>query len=71
MVIAGNSAPDFTAVAENLPEDYGDVAESFREARRVLFDRKAEVFTDDWAPIYDSRKVWLVSILWPNIIDFC
>ncbi|MEA3249667.1 MAG: fused MFS/spermidine synthase [Patescibacteria group bacterium] len=51
LVIAGNTAPDFTAVAGSLPEDYADVAEAFLAARRVAYDGDTGVFTDDWAPI--------------------
>lgn len=51
LVIAGNGEPDFAAASDMLPDDYADVADSFRAARRIAFDAGGEIFTDDWAPI--------------------
>jgi hypothetical protein len=51
LIFAGDQAPDFAAAAAALPTSYGDVSLALKDAYRSQYDSKAEVFTDDLAPV--------------------
>jgi len=51
LIFAGDQAPDFRSAEAALPPSYGDVSLALKDAYRSQYDPKAEVFTDDLAPV--------------------
>ena len=51
LLLASDERLDLLSVEKKIPSEYGDIRDAVHSAFAVTYDKKAEVFDDDRAPV--------------------